>query len=389
VVTHDDMYLGAVGPFAVHDPWWSMAEPVVAHLRAVLAVPVFVLRLLTVEGGEGGRDGHVTYHVAALERPAAGRLTWRPVDLAVLTGPEELRLPWARMEGIREALTWAEETLRGAGRALAGPAVQYRTWNLAALFRLPTGKGQAWLKATPSFAADEASVIAAFAHVDPTLVPPVIGAGLRRVLLDHLPGEDCWDASAPVISSAVHRLAAAQAALAGHPADFPAGLPDRRTPVLAGQIQALLDGPVSRELSTGEITAARGLLSRFQLLDECGLPDTIVHGDFHPGNWRSDGGPPVVMDWADAHIGNPTVDGLRARDFLPESKRPIAARAWIEAWTSHRPGCDPARALSLAEPLAHLAYAVRYQEFLDGIEPSERIYHLGDPAACIRAALAG
>ena len=48
-----------------------------------------------------------------------------------------------------------------------------------------------------------------------------------------------------------------------------------------------------------------------------------------------------------------------------------------------RPGPGPA----VAEPLAHLAYAVRYQEFLDGIEPSERIYHQGDPAASIRAAL--
>jgi hypothetical protein len=31
---------------------------------------------------------------------------------------------------------------------------------------------------------------------------------------------------------------------------------------------------------------------------------------------------------------------------------------------------------------------VRYQEFLDSIEPSERVYHLGDPAAAIRHALA-
>ena len=51
------------------------------------------------------------------------------------------------------------------------------------------------------------------------------------------------------------------------------------------------------------------------------------------------------------------------------------------------PGCEPARALRIAEPLAHLTYAVRYQEFLDGIEPSERIYHRGDPAAAVRAAL--
>jgi hypothetical protein len=36
-----------------------------------------------------------------------------------------------------------------------------------------------------------------------------------------------------------------------------------------------------------------------------------------------------------------------------------------------------------------LAYAVRYQEFLDGTEPSERVYHVGDPAAAIRTALRG
>ena len=112
-----------------------------------------------------------------------------------------------------------------------------------------------------------------------------------------------------------------------------------------------------------------------------------MHGDFHPGNWRSDGGPPAVVDWADAHLGNPVLDGLRACDFLPAAKQPPAARAWIDAWTSRVPGCEPARALSIAAPLAHLSYAVRYQEFLDGIEPSERIYHRGDPAAAIRAAL--
>jgi hypothetical protein len=392
VVTWGDTYLGGIGPFPVSVPWWVEVEPVVAHLHEVLGVPVLVLRLLTVEGGEGARDGHVTYHVAALDRPAPGLLAERPVDHAarsMLNGPEELRSPWARLAGINEMLTWASDKLRAVGRPMTGAAEQYRTWNLAALFRLPTGHGPVWLKTTPRFAADEASVIAAFARVDPALVPPVIGAGPRRVLLEHLRGEDCWDASPQIITSAVQRLATAQAVLAVRPAALPARLADRRTPVIAGQITALLDGEVAGELSAGEVAAARGLLSRFARLDECGLPDTIVHGDFHPGNWRSDGGPPAIVDWADARFGNPVLDGLRARDFLPAGKRPAAARAWIEAWASLVPGCEPARALSIAEPLAHLIYAVRYQEFLDGIEPSERIYHLGDPAAAIRAALRG
>jgi len=399
LVTWGDTYLGAIGPFPVSVPWWADVEPVVAHLRAVLDVPVLVLRLLTVEGGEGARDGHVTYHVAALDRPAPGLLAERPVDHVVLNGPEELRTPWARLESLNEMLTWASDTLAATGRPMTGAAEQQRTWNLSGLFRLPTGQGPVWLKATPRFATDEASVIAAFARVDPALVPPVIAAGPRRVLLEHLPGEDCWDASPRIITSAVERLVAAQAVLAGQaapadraapagrPAGLPPGLPDRRTPVITGQIADLLDAAAGGELSATEVAAARGLLSRFPLLDECGLPDTVVHGDFHPGNWRSDGGPPAVVDWADAHLGNPVLDGLRARDFLPAGKRPATARAWIEAWAARVPGCDPARALAIAEPLAHLSYAVRYQEFLDGIEPSEWIYHRGDPAAAIRAAL--
>jgi Ser/Thr protein kinase RdoA (MazF antagonist) len=420
LVTCGDDYLGAVGPFGVDIPWWAEAEPVADRLREVLGVPVIVLRLLRVDGGDGSRDGHVTYHVAALSRPAPGLL---PAPQAASTealaaglaearveldGADELRSPWARLDGVLELVGWASDALAAAGRRVTGPAVQRKAWNLAALFQLPTGTGPVWLKATPRFAADEASVIAAFARVDPALVPSVIGAGPGRVLLEHLPGEDCWDASGPVIASAVGRLAAAQAVLAsqlpGHSGsplsesgsplselslpglNLPA-LADRRAPAIAGQIRALLDGPVADELSAGEVTAARGLLSRFALLDECGLPDTVVHGDFHPGNWRSDGGPPAVVDWADAHLGNPVLDGLRACDYLPPAQRPAAARAWIQAWAACVPGCDPARALGIAAPLAHLAYAVRYQEFLDGIEPSERVYHRGDPAAAIRAAL--
>jgi hypothetical protein len=76
VVTWGEVYLGVIGPFAVSVPWWSEVEPVVARLHLVLDVPVLVLRLLQVEGGEGGRDGHVTYHVAALDR--RHRVCWPP-----------------------------------------------------------------------------------------------------------------------------------------------------------------------------------------------------------------------------------------------------------------------------------------------------------------------
>jgi hypothetical protein len=43
------------------------------------------------------------------------------------------------------------------------------------------------------------------------------------------------------------------------------------------------------------------------------------------------------VDWADAYLGNPVPDGLRASGYLPPAKRPAAARAWIAAWESRWP----------------------------------------------------
>jgi hypothetical protein len=57
----------------------------------------------------------------------------------------------------------------------------------------------------------------------------------------------------------------------------------------------------------------------------------------------------------------------------------LAARSrWIEQWTAHAPGSDPARAVGLIEPIATLRLAIIYQRFLDGIEQTERPYHEAD-----------
>lgn len=373
VVTHAGACAGIVGPFPVENPWWAQVEPVVRYLEETLGGPALILRLLTAQGSDGARGGHVTYHAEALQPPG---------DLASCQFADDdhpLRLPWARASGVRELLEWASRHVD-----LTGRPVQHKTWNLSGLFRLPTADGPVWLKAIPGFAAAEPAALAAFAEVDPDLVPTVLASGPGRLLLADVPGTDCWDPPGQVVTEAVGRLATAQARI-GQP---PPALPDRRPEALAAAVRGLLDGPVGTELSTGELSAAKGLLGRWEMLADCGLPDTVVHGDFHPGNWRRADGAPVILDFADAHLGNPVLDGLRAIDYLPPGQRRTAAAAWVAAWTTAVPRSRPAEALRIAEPLAHLAYAVRYQEFLDNIEPSEHVYHLGDPAAAIRQALA-
>ncbi|MFD7452916.1 phosphotransferase family protein [Kitasatospora sp. NPDC059827] len=394
-LTHGGAYYGQLGPFEMDLGWWSAVDGVVARATELAGVPVLVTRLLDGHSADPGHGGRVRYHAEALRAPAA--LTPRPPDAgtAALLAPAARRAAWATPDGLRSALAWARERLADLGRP-TGAARQIRTWNLSGLFRFPSPVGaDAWLKTTgPEFNAAEGEVIALLGGVDPTLVPPVLAAdpAAGRLLLDHVPGEDCWSPSEATVADVVPRFVAAQAALAGRPTAL-AGLRDRTPTTLHAQLTALLDRlPAETDLTAPE----RDRLHRFAaelpaLLDElaaCGLPETLLHGDFHPGNWRTGDARPVVVDYADACLGHPALDGLRPRAYLTPAAWHHHAEVWTAAWREHAPGSDPHRALELAAPLHHVSYALRYQEFLDHIEPSERPYHEGDPAAELRAALA-
>jgi hypothetical protein len=407
LVTHEGRPVATVGPFAVPTPWWADVAPVAAHLERELGVPVAVLRLVDVTGGRAPRDGHVTYHAEALTRPA-GQLHAEPRDgdhlhtgarsgdrdgFAGLARPAAHRLSWATADGVRDVLAWAERALRDAGRAPTGPAQQRRSWNLSGMFRIPTVDGPVWLKETPPFASDESAAIGLLASVAPDLAPTVVAAdpARHRVILDDIPGEDGWHAPTEVIVTAVRSFATAQAALAGTRDGRLGSVPIGGLGELGERVHGLLDGEAGRQLGDAAVAAARKLADAVPgivgELVACGLPETLVHADFHPGNWRWRGSRVVVVDFADSGLGHPALDGLRPGGFLDPERAAASRDTWVATWREHRPGSDPARALELARPLARLCGAVLYQEFLDNIEASERRYHEGDPAGEIRAAL--
>ncbi|WP_434439570.1 phosphotransferase [Lentzea sp. E54] len=327
-------FAGRTGAIAVETPSWNHVEPVNAALRDLLGVETSVLRLVSAEGGRVPVGGVVTYHVEAHGEPDRTHL--KPAD-----APEpdaEHRLPWARLGGPAELVAWADTAV-----TRTGPAVQVRTWNLSSVHRLPTADGPVWLKAVPPFFADEGTVIKMVAAHDPTLVPEVLASAPGRVLLSQAEGGNCWQLTPELVERVVPRWVAVQNALAGD-----AQLPPSAVP-----------------------------------MPSFGLPDTLVHGDFHPGNWRSSG---VVIDWSDAVWGHPALDACRLMSFSPDLNE-VISRVWSEAWLAHRPDSRPLEALDVARRASHLHNAVRYQEFLDNIEESERIYHRDDPAEELRAAL--
>ncbi|MFD4674795.1 phosphotransferase [Lentzea sp. NPDC058450] len=328
-------FTGRTRAFPVETPNWNHVEPVNSALRAMLGVETSVLRLLHAEGGNVPFGGVVTYHVEAHEEPGHDHL-----EPAGAPDPDaEHRAPWARPGGPRELVAWADGVI-----TRTGPATQVRTWNLSSVHQLPTAHGPVWLKAVPSFFADEGEVIRMVAAHDPTLVPEVLASGPNRVLLSHVEGENCRQVTAEQVELVLPRWVAVQHALAGEP---------RLTP----------------SAST---------------MPDFGLPDTLVHGDFHPGNWLSSG---VVIDWSDAVWGHPSFDVCRLMEVAAPELHDLIRRVWSEAWLKYRPDSDPRKALEIAPRASRLHNAVRYQQFLDNIEESERIYHEGDPQVELREAL--
>ncbi len=370
--------LGALPPFHVGLPWWQEVSDVVAAVRARDGIDVQVLRLLDVEGEFGG-PARVTY-LAQVCGPAPVGLTPATPDL----GPHPLRAPYAEPGGPAASVRWAVAALTALGSPGAA-AAQQRTWNLSAIWRLDVhGAPVAWLKQVPRFFGHEAAALGLVAGVAPGLVPPLLAAGDEgRMLLAHVPGHDGYDAGPEVRARIAEEFHAVQAALAGRADDLLAtGMPDARLD--AGDLAAVAEPYADR------IDGLRDLVDdlprRLDAIAACGLPDTLVHGDLHPGNVRVDGARLTLMDWGDSTLGHPAHDILRLTGGLPDAVAADLVAAWVLRWRVTVPGSDPQRAVDLMRPVAELRFARVYAGFLAGIEPSEHPYHAADVPRCLTTA---
>lgn len=389
--------LGALPEFDVSTPWWPDVEPVVAGARERFGVDVSVLRVLTTDADPVAMGGDVTYAAELLGKPST------PPPLASVTPDIEravgddhpLRLPWARPGGIAATIAWADAVLAEADRPRTGPAVQVKSWNLSSVVRLPTTRGDVWCKSVPPFLAHEGTIVSMVGAANRGLVPEVVRADPRAAtaLLGDVAGEDQWEAPEERLIRMVRTFVEVQADWAERvDALIEAGVPDRRADAMTEHAAALIGrSEVREQLDPTELRRADDLLTglpdRLTRLADCGLPDTLVHGDFHPGNWRFDGDALVLLDWGDSFVGHPMLDHPSFLDRVPDASCARVRAAWLDAWRAQRPSSDPARAAELVAPIAALRAAIVYQSFLDGIEPSERRYHSADVPLWLRRAL--
>ncbi|GAB7052667.1 phosphotransferase family protein [Catenuloplanes indicus] len=388
--------LGALPPYEVPMPWWQEVADVVDGARQHYGVDVTVLRLLRASR-DRPHGGEVVY-AAELRGPGTPSIVDADgADVAALT-PHARRAPWAEAGGPGATTAWAADRLAARGRLVVRTR-QQRTWNLSAIWRVETvsadggGPGPvditrdpAWIKQVPPFFAHEAAVLRWLGRALPGAAPELLDAAAPgRLLLAHVPGTELYEAGAAErdeLAARMHRIQLRAAAdLDRLLAD---GLPDLRGHRLADRIRVVLaayapDDPALTAL-------ADGLDARLAAVAACALPDTLVHGDLHPGNAIGRPGARVIIDWGDAFAGHPAFDILRLTDGVPEAPELIAS--WAARWRADVPGSDPEHAVALLAPVAALRNAAVYAGFLDRIEPSEAPFHAADVPFWLDAARA-
>lgn len=359
------MVAGVAGPFAVDLPWWQEAGPIVDA-----APGITVLRLLAAEPEpDAPMGGEVTYLVeatpGAIDRFGRGEmpplLPWKGA-----LDEQPLRHSWAKPGGPAADLAWVSSVVE-----VVGEPRQHRSWNLSAIWSIPTTEGTVWLKCLPPFFRHEITVLAQLGDL---VVPQLIAADEHRCLMAELPGEDGYD---PVQADQIEMVSALvdiQIKTASRvDALLAAGVPDLRTPALLAQLESLVDRVAPDRPLLNRLIGE--LPTRLDAADRCGIPNTLVHGDPHGGNCRRGVQPPVWFDWGDSFIGNPLLD-------VAATHRMSGATVdhWLSLWGERHPGSDPAEAWRQLEPVATLRMAWVYQRFLDNIEPAEAVYHDGDVA---------
>lgn len=352
--------------------------------------------LVTFEAADAGwtappDTGWVPLAAAALAAPAGSRerVETLTAEWAGRALPHRRRARWARPGWFAEAHDWIAGSLAAAGRAAPTEVEQVRHWGISAVMRVEAPDGRSWFKAVfPGFAQEPATTEMLATEL-PDAVAPVIAADPARgwLLLDDV-GSATFADHLDEASVAIARLIDLQHRFVGRADELlAAGLVDRRLTRLADDLAEELAtdvvGPhLAADRADALVTWVRRAADEVALL---GLPDTLVHGDFHPGNVARRDGKAILFDWSDAAVSNPVVDLMTWVWWFEDDQTDID-RTWelfADGWAdvvdrsrllAHRPRFEGllgayhlisySRLLAMTEPVLRPEHADGITQFL-------------------------
>jgi hypothetical protein len=303
--------------------------------------------------------------------------------------------PFGKPGWLDDLRLWVQKEIAPLGLRLTGGIRQLNSGPAFALLRLQTDGPAVWFKATGEPLRHEPAVTAALADLIPEFVPRVIAIHAEwngwlsleaeGSLLSELRDLSAWTATARVLADLqIRSLGKAQRLLE-------AGARDARMPRLEAEIDPFLN--TVAELMVRQTRVPPEPLDHAQLsvlgdqlkhacrqMDQAGMPDTLGHLDFNPGNVIIAGNGPVFLDWAEACVGHPflTFEYLRShfRRLSPPGDESAFAASYLEPWRRLFAGRLVEQACRFAPLLAVFGYAVACDSTSDraGRDPVANAY---------------
>ena len=234
---------------------------------------VTILRLIGAPEQE--RSGGAVAYLAEVDRAPSTCLTPAPEDVL---REHPLRQSYARPGGPQRDVDWAAEVLARRGRPMTGAARQIKTWNLSSIWRLPTNRGDAWLKVVPPFFAHEAVIMS---YLDAACVPQLLGAEPGRVVMAHIDGVDHFSTTGPALLEMMELLIGLQLSCLDKVPELVAlGLPDRRLESIIPRFAAVVED----QRSSLTVTELHQLEKLLRHVGRAGCGDRSMWGAEHLGS---------------------------------------------------------------------------------------------------------
>ncbi|NND73839.1 MAG: aminoglycoside phosphotransferase family protein [Ilumatobacter sp.] len=298
----------------------------------------------------------------------------------------ELRVPWGREGWYERASDWIATVLRAEGRPAPTEIVQVRHWGISAVMRVDTAADRYWFKASFGPFRREAAITAALDRAAPGEITRVVAADEERgwLLLEDIDGVVVGEDPAPTRAAFDH-LVDVQLALAGREEELrAAGCPRRPISELPDLLRVALDTPLLRALDFTprriEQLIAR-LTEAVDAVQAVGVPDTFVHGDFHPGNAMATPDGIRIFDWSDAAYTNPLVDVATWASWFHDDQPRVESiyRTFHDA-RAEKLGDPPGTGLDrldrgTLEAVAGAYHTLSYVGILGALEPHRRAEH--------------
>jgi aminoglycoside phosphotransferase (APT) family kinase protein len=287
--------------------------------------------------------------------------------------------PFATAGWLRDLCLWIQEKIDPMNLRLSGQFRQLTASPTFNLIRFETNGPALWFKAVGEPNLHELRIVSTLAALFPSFLPRIIAS---------LPERNAWlmaeaegtspdaDSNFSTWKTLSARLADLQiASLREVPCLISAGCRDTTVSSLFNSTDEFFT--IMDKLMEQQVKTPPSILTSEELLDlkkrikeilsslaACGIPDTLNHLDFNPGNIFVSGERCTFIDWAEAAIGHPFLTFQYLLEHLTRLRPDHADRreelvsAYASMWQHFARSSAVSHSLALAPVVAVFAYAV-------------------------------